>query len=289
MANINLKQYFTNELGWGWGHQQELIYNFLQNVAAFCENGVILDVGAGHQRYKPFFSKSTYIAQEHPESGQKNKQLKNFDILCDAKNIPLKNESVDGVLSTSSLEHMEFPELFFEEAHRVLKPGGKLFINVPFIHPEHEIPFDFQRPTRYGLRRWYEHSGFVNTEVKPTSSSIYSATCFIKMSVVEGKLDIRTALDSKEYLKAIKLSPNYFLYFLVIRPFIFILNFLYDSPPGDHTKFPIGWIAVGTKSGEFKLAANARKLSNLDFLQSNIIESKNFILHNGSIKYSANE
>lgn len=128
-----LQNYFSKELGWGWGYQARVCFDFLTDVAERSKGAVILDVGAGHQRYKPFFEDSIYLAQEHPEAGVKNKKIVSFDILCDVKHIPLKSESVDYVLSTSSLEHFEFPELFFPDAFRVLKPGGGFLYTCPLF------------------------------------------------------------------------------------------------------------------------------------------------------------
>lgn len=101
-----------------------------------------------------FLLQITLIAQEHPLSGVVAKQINKYDILSDVQIIPLIDESVDAVLSTVSLEHMRYPDAFFHEAFRVLKPGCSLFIQAPFVYFEHEIPYDFQRPTSYGLQRW---------------------------------------------------------------------------------------------------------------------------------------
>lgn len=113
MDRSELHRYFTKDLRWRSSHQSDIVFEFLCEAADFADGGVILDAGAGAQRYKPFFHRSHYIAQEHPIAGQQNKGLQVFDILCDVRTIPLKDNSVDLVLSTSSLEHMEYPEAFF--------------------------------------------------------------------------------------------------------------------------------------------------------------------------------
>jgi SAM-dependent methyltransferase len=174
----DLKEYFVKDLNWGLGYQANKVFQLLSDASSFCDGGVILDAGAGHMRYKPFFENCIYLSQEHPDGIQlKNMGEKKYDLispldLC----IPLNNDCVDVIISMSVLEHMRYPEKFFKEAFRVLKPGGKIFINVPFTHPEHEIPFDFQRPTRYGLKRWFDDAGFDDFYIEPSSSSIESAS-----------------------------------------------------------------------------------------------------------------
>jgi hypothetical protein len=43
---------------------------------------------------------------------------------------------------------------------RLLEPGGKLLLNVPFYYYLHEEPYDYYRYTKYALRRFAETSGF---------------------------------------------------------------------------------------------------------------------------------
>lgn len=282
----SLKTYFAQTLGWGRGVQQDIVFGFLCDAADACRNGVVLDAGAGHQRYKPFFAGSHYIAQEHPVAGVSNKGICDYDILCDVKRIPLLDDSVDCVLSTSSLEHIEFPEQFFAEALRVLRPGGTLFINVPFVYPEHETPYDFQRPTRYGLQRWYEAAGFDRIQVRPASSSIYATTCFLKSAIFEGHRNpaaLRTGLLGRlRALLDLRLLGKAAMYLLLVKPVIALLNLTLDRPPTDATVLPIGWVAVGRKPGE--AGARARHATKLAFLQQRMLADHGFVLADGAIR-----
>lgn len=61
----------------------------------------------------------------------------NPDILANAHNLPISNESADGVICKSVLEHVENPFKVVEEIYRILKPGGKCFVYVPFLHAWH--------------------------------------------------------------------------------------------------------------------------------------------------------
>jgi hypothetical protein len=74
MNTQQLRDYFMHDLKWRWGYQQQIVFTFLCEAAEEAKGGVVLDAGAGYQRYKPFFSESIYIAQEHPIAGKQNKK-----------------------------------------------------------------------------------------------------------------------------------------------------------------------------------------------------------------------
>lgn len=253
MDRDQLRHYFAHDLKWGASHQARLVFEFLCSAADHAAGGVLLDAGAGHQRYKPFFQHSLYVAQEHPEAGVKNKGIAVYDILCDVMTIPLRDACVHAVLSTSSLEHMRYPEPFFRSALRVLVPGGSLHIHVPFVYSEHEIPYDFQRPTRYGLRRWYEDAGFTRVEIRPASSSIYPAIYFLKEAVKEEAAHIAHRKKTKTPVRdRLAISPPMLkLVQAATGLFTGFLTALYDRGPYSNTKFPIGWLAVGYKPGTY--------------------------------------
>ncbi|MEL7240510.1 MAG: hypothetical protein AAGK78_16760, partial [Planctomycetota bacterium] len=77
-----LRRYFEEDLGWGRGQQQDIVFDLLCAAAEAARGGVLLDAGAGHQRYRPFFTDATYIAQEHPVAGAANKGIARYDILA---------------------------------------------------------------------------------------------------------------------------------------------------------------------------------------------------------------
>jgi SAM-dependent methyltransferase len=58
------------------------------------------------------------------------------------------------------LEHVFTPGEFLREIGRVLRPGGRLVLTVPFVWDEHEQPHDFARYSSFGLRALLEGAGF---------------------------------------------------------------------------------------------------------------------------------
>jgi hypothetical protein len=66
--------------------------------------------------------------------------------------LPFKEASLDGIGCFAVLEHINKPwEMAFEFA-RVVKPGGKIFIDWPFLQPVHGYPSHYYNATREGLR-----------------------------------------------------------------------------------------------------------------------------------------
>lgn len=125
--------------------------------------GKVLDFGCGSGPYKGLLTNSeSYLGLEYdtPE----NRLHKQADIFYDGVAIPLESESIDGILSTQTLEHVPNPDQILGEWFRVLRPGGKLLLTVPCMWPEHEAPYDFQRYTSYGLSRILEAHGFETLE-----------------------------------------------------------------------------------------------------------------------------
>ncbi len=59
----------------------------------------------------------------------------------DACALPFPSATFDWVLAVEVVEHLERPDLFFHEIHRVLRPGGKLLLTTPnrlqYLRPWH--------------------------------------------------------------------------------------------------------------------------------------------------------
>jgi SAM-dependent methyltransferase len=75
--------------------------------------------------------------------------------IADAHSLPLGNGSVDAVVAQAVLEHVAEPQRCVNEIHRVLRPGGFLYAETPFLEPAHSTPYDFHRFTFIGYRRLF--------------------------------------------------------------------------------------------------------------------------------------
>jgi SAM-dependent methyltransferase len=77
----------------------------------------------------------------------------NTQFVADAHAIPLSAESVDGVWIQAVLEHVLTPAAVVAEIRRVLKNGGFVYADTPFMQQVHMGPWDFTRYTESG-HRW---------------------------------------------------------------------------------------------------------------------------------------
>jgi len=85
-------------------------------------------------------------------------------LLTDPYILPLEDSSVDVIVSSSCFEHSEFFWLTFNEALRVLKPTGLLYLNAPSNGTYHRYPVDcwrFYPDSGVALQNWGHRSGHV--------------------------------------------------------------------------------------------------------------------------------
>jgi SAM-dependent methyltransferase len=147
--------------------------------------GKVLDVGAQYCPYYPLFRGKceSYSSLDIVPSPI-------VDLVCNAEDMPIENESYDLVLCTQVLEHCTSPERIINECHRVLRDGGTLIVTVPSIYPVHGYPADNWRFMPDGLK--YLLRNFSHIEVLGEldfAESLASVICHYG-HVVTGRLGI---------------------------------------------------------------------------------------------------
>ena len=108
-------------------------------------DGLLLDCGAG-SRDRYFENVVNLEIVPYPST----------DILAVAARIPLGDATVDAVVCIAVLEHLKRPWVAAAELRRVLKPGGDLYVAVPFLQPLHGYPNHFFNMTGAGLASLFE-------------------------------------------------------------------------------------------------------------------------------------
>jgi SAM-dependent methyltransferase len=144
-------------------------------VASLPGDAVIVNVGSGRRRYGP----NVINVDVEP--------LPEVDLVGVAESLPLADESCDGAILQAVLEHVRDARLTFHELHRVLRPGGCLFVEVPFMQGYHPTPGDFRRYTEQGLRAELEDHSFdvadSGVAVGPASAMAWISSEFLAFLV----------------------------------------------------------------------------------------------------------
>jgi len=122
-----LKQYFTGRISL-FRYYQNI---FIKKFGAECQ-GKVLEIGADQSwSYNNYFPK----ANEYLHTNI----IGDFDLIVDATNMfSIPDSSVDVIVCISVLEHIFEHEKAINEIERVLKPGGKLILTIPFGFPYHD-------------------------------------------------------------------------------------------------------------------------------------------------------
>jgi len=137
-------------------------------LAEMPSNGLGLNIGAGRTRI------DERIKNLEIEDGE------NIDYVGTAEEIPLEDETVDLVISQEVLEHVKDPRKAMSEIYRILKPSGRLYLQLPFVIGFHPCPNDYWRFTGEGIRQLAEDAGMVVLE---SGESVGSATGFYRILV----------------------------------------------------------------------------------------------------------
>ena len=149
-------------------------------------SGTILDIGAADRWIELHLSADAdYVALDYPSTGRDLYGARPH-VFADAVYLPFPDGRFDGVICLEVLEHVPDPALVMSEIARVLRPGGRAWISMPFLYPLHDAPFDFQRYTEYGLRRDVERAGLEVVTLRKCGHAIRVAGLLMCLAIAGG-------------------------------------------------------------------------------------------------------
>jgi len=137
-------------------------------------------------------------------------------LICDGHDLPFEDQSFDGVVAQAVLEHVVDPYRCVSEIHRVLKPGGLVYAETPFMQQVHMGRYDFTRFTHLGHRRLFRWFDEIDSGAMcgPGMALAWSYQYFLysltRSNIVRKLLRIFASFTAF-YLK-------YFDYYLIRRP-----------------------------------------------------------------------
>lgn len=144
LQNDGVKSYAM----WQYEKGEDTVKFYLKNYRAEEMFGgkVVADIGCGaagkslyyaSQGAKKVFGVEILVKYENEASklaselGLKDK----FEFVCaDASKLPFEDNSIDTMIMNDAMEHVDEPEKVIGECLRVLKKGGRLYVNFPPYH-----------------------------------------------------------------------------------------------------------------------------------------------------------
>lgn len=121
-------------------------------------HGKVLDLGAKttSASYYKFIKCESDVVITHTDL-EPSKGVLKIDV---EKPFEILDGSYDTVLAFFLFEHVFNFHRAPSEIFRILRPSGRLFVAIPFMHEFHADPDDFVRLTDSGMRRLFEEAGF---------------------------------------------------------------------------------------------------------------------------------
>lgn len=102
----------------------------------------------------------------------------NVDMVCDIHKLPESIGFFDAIICNATLQYCDDPKKVAQEFHRVLKSGGYLFVDAPWIQP-----FCIETPDKLRFSQDALKSYFSNFEQIEIGSSIRSGSAFAMLGV----------------------------------------------------------------------------------------------------------
>ncbi len=162
---------------------------------------IVLDIGAGECKYAPLFGHCRYLGFDFAQLSSEY-DFTGLDFIGDATRIPLADGMADVALNFAVLEHVPSIGQAISEMSRVLKPGGTCYSLIPLVRPEHMVPYDFNRLTRYGIRKNFEDYGLEIERLEESNGAFWTAAFYLRQVAATeplrtyGRRSLRGMLES---------------------------------------------------------------------------------------------
>ena len=133
---------------WQYEKGEETIKFYLRNYTKeeMFKDKIIVDIGCGAAGKSLYYAScgaekviGVEILEKYREEAKALSESlglsDKFSFVCaDASKLPFEDNSIDTIIMNDAMEHVDEPEKVLMEALRVLKKGGRLYVNFPPYH-----------------------------------------------------------------------------------------------------------------------------------------------------------
>jgi SAM-dependent methyltransferase len=208
---------------WASHNSSSAVRTALRKLLAELRGGRGLNLGCGDTHFDP-----RIVNIDLTQAGS-------ADILGDAQALPFPEGCFSLVISQETVEHVPDPFRAVSEMARVLKSGGRLYLQAPFVIGYHPGPEDYWRFSRAGMRRLLEQAGLECERVEP---AVGAGTGMYRIAV-EFCAGIPARMLPGLYLPAKALAS------VALYPLVWWNGFLARGRQSD--RIPGGYFAIGKK------------------------------------------
>jgi len=129
-------------------------YQEILHLAALSSNALIMDIGSGggEALWQVDAKDTVYLPVDLSDRNLKNIRKLSKSNTCpvngDTYHLPFVNDTIDVIIMSEVVEHLGEPLKALKETARVLKPGGKLVVSVPYKEQiSYQICIHCNKPT----------------------------------------------------------------------------------------------------------------------------------------------
>ena len=145
---------------------REAIKQWLSDI--YLKNELIMDWGSGSKpvmRYIQFENCKFITLDKNLLITDDRKAMEHYTM--DIEDRTTFMNQADSAFCVEVLEHTIHPQKVLDNIWHNLRPGGKIFISIPFMYPIHSEE-DYHRFTENGLRKILEEAVFNDITIRPT-------------------------------------------------------------------------------------------------------------------------
>lgn len=203
-------------------------------------SGRMLDVGCGNRPLCRWLPPSVeYIGLDYPATAGMG-YTGRPEVFGDAQRLPFGNDLFDSIAALDVMEHLPAPERCMAEMARVLKPGGQIIIQTPFLYPLHDMPYDYQRWTQTGLEELVVRHGLHVTSRKFHGTPTETAAALMAIALAKG---IWESVRGRHF--ALFLSPL----LIAFIPLVNLAGWLLGRLLPEDDFMPLGYTLICRKTG----------------------------------------
>ena len=165
--------------------RKSILHLLKENIKRF--KGDVIDLGCGIMPYKQLILSEKNVTSYTGIDLKVNPEQNVYPDICwDGKTIPVESGSIDALLLTEVIEHLQNPVEVLLEVNRVLKKDGFIIGSTPFFWPLHEVPNDKQRFSPYGLEHVLHQAGFSSISISAAGGWNVSMAQFLSTYIQFG-------------------------------------------------------------------------------------------------------